>query len=59
MNKKFERLTAVVDMEAKKYFVLPIYIYQLKVEWPEIVGVGETSEGKNYRFSGAEQWLTF
>ena len=58
MRQKFERHTAVVDLEANRYFVLPIYIYDFKVSWPSIVGVGERSQGLEYAFMGTEQWLS-
>ena len=57
MRQKFERCTAVVDLDAGRYFVLPSYIYDFKVEWPVIVGVGELSRGLEYSFGGSEAWL--
>jgi hypothetical protein len=57
MQRKFERHTAVVNLEAKQYFVLPSYIYNFKVSWPAIIGVGESSHGRAYSFRGSEKWL--
>ena len=59
MTKFFERFTVVVDLHAKSYFVLPEYLYDFKVCWPLIVGVGKLSDGKQYSFNGNEQWLQY
>ena len=59
MFKKWERLTLVIDLETRRYCALPAYIHETAVQWPSIVGVGSTSEGKRYTFSGGERWLAW
>jgi hypothetical protein len=59
MPTKFERHTMVVDLLDRRYFVLPTYIYQFRICWPEIIGEGRISEGRSYQFGGNEQWLAY
>jgi hypothetical protein len=57
MPQKFGRHTIIIDLEANRYFVLPNYIFNFRVVWPAIVGVGELSQGAEFTFGGSEQWL--
>jgi hypothetical protein len=59
MPQKFERHTAVIDLDANCYFILPNYLYNFQVAWPAIVGVGELSQGAEFTFGGSEQWLAY
>ena len=59
MPKRFERATAVVDLQTHRHFVLPAYIYQFKLCWPLVIGEGNLSSGQTYRFEGTEQWLAY
>lgn len=58
MEKRIERKTVVVDLQGQQYFVLPNYVYDLEVSWPEIVDI---ANGRKiaYRFSGAESWRSW
>ena len=59
MAKRYERRTAVVDLQKKHYFVLPWYLYRFSVHWPTIVGEGEWSGVKDYTVGGTELWLPY
>jgi hypothetical protein len=59
MPTKFERRTAIVDMNEHRHFLLPVYIYQFSICWPSVIGEGALSEGKRYTFKGTEQWLAY
>lgn len=59
MFKKWERLTLVIDLQTRRYLALPVHIHEAEVDWPAIVGVGKTSEGKRYTFQGKERWLNY
>lgn len=53
MERKFERLTAVVDVRRSLYFVLPVYIYHPRIEWPSVQN--ESASGpEHYTFVGSE-----
>lgn len=56
MPTKYERRTAIVDLDTQSYFVLPQYIYQFRFDWPVIVGDGSISSGISYSFDGLETW---
>lgn len=56
MSKLCDRRTVVIDMKGKCCFVLPEYIYQFSIDWPSIKGEGQLSVGKQYVFTGQEQW---
>jgi hypothetical protein len=59
MSKLLERRTVVVDLEGRKYFPLPEYIYDFCIQWPSIVGVGKLASGKQFTFTGSEQWSAY
>ena len=59
MSKRFERRTVVVDLQDRRYFVLPGYIDQFSVRWPAVVGEGKLSAGQEYTFDGGEHWLSY
>ncbi len=59
MAKRYERRTVVVDLQDRRYCALPCYFYRFSVRWPTIVGEGEQSAGKDYTFSGTEEWLPY
>jgi hypothetical protein len=56
MPTKYERRTAVVDLNANSHYVLPEYIYQFRLDWPAITGDGSISSGLIYTFDGMENW---
>jgi hypothetical protein len=56
MPAKFERRTALVDLEEGSYFLLPQYIHQFELDWPRIIGNGPISAGISYVFNGIEVW---
>ncbi|WP_206957512.1 hypothetical protein [Trinickia acidisoli] len=58
MERKFERLTAIVDVRRSLYFALPVYIYHPRIEWP-FVQNGATSGPESYTFVGSEVWRAF
>jgi hypothetical protein len=57
MERKFERLTTVIDVRHSRYFVLPQYIYHPRVEWPSILDA--TNDQQGYAFDGTEAWRIF
>lgn len=57
MERRFERLTAVVDVRLSRYFVLPSYICHPRIEWPVVLDAAATEQ--RYEFSGNEAWRTF
>ena len=59
MSKRFERRTVVVDLQDRRYFVLPGYIDQFSVCWPSVVGEGKLSTGKGCTFGGTKHWLPY
>ncbi len=59
MANKFERKTVVVDVEEKRYFVLPEYIYSFRVSWPDIFGSGDKYKNIKYTFNGSEKWIVY
>lgn len=56
MARRFERRTIVVDAKQQRYFVLPQYIQDIRVEWPVIFDVASTD---SYVFTDAEAWEAF
>jgi hypothetical protein len=58
MAKLVERRTVVVDLQDRRRFVLPEYIYDFRGAWPSITGK-KTAAGKEYTFSGREDWLPY
>ncbi|MDR8881406.1 hypothetical protein FEP72_02987 [Burkholderia multivorans] len=56
-ERRFERLTAVVDVRLSRYFVLPSYIYHPRIECPVVLDAVATEQ--RYEFSGNEAWRTF
>jgi hypothetical protein len=59
MRELFERRTVAVDMQDHRYLVLPEYIYDFVVQWPSIVGRGQSSSSKQYTVMGHEQWAPY
>lgn len=59
MRQRIERKTMVVDMEERRYTILPNYIFVLEIEWPYILGEWEGRKGKDYEFNGAESWFPY
>ena len=57
MERKFERLTTVIDVRRSSYFVLQQYIYHPRIEWPLILDAANEQEA--YAFDGTEAWMTF
>ncbi|WP_146001989.1 hypothetical protein [Cupriavidus pauculus] len=57
MEKKFERLTTIIDVRHSRYFVLPRYIYDPRIEWPSIQDAMGEQEG--YAFNGSEAWANY
>lgn len=58
MSTLYERKTVVVDMDEAKYTVLPEYVYDFVLQWPELKGVGNESD-KSYVFDGSESWRAY
>jgi hypothetical protein len=57
MQKKFERLTVVIDVRLGRYFVLPQYIYYPSVKWPSILdATASERDQQRYVFDGSENW---
>lgn len=61
MKETISRYTMVVDLKQSKYFVLPSYIYEFRLEWPRIEPAGHSLKEKiePYCFNGQEMWTTF
>jgi hypothetical protein len=59
MLKLYDRQTVVVDIQTKRYFVLPEYLYDFNVHWPSIIGIGKLWSSKQYSFSGHEHWFSY
>jgi hypothetical protein len=59
MSKLYERRTVVANIQDRRYFILPEYIYKFTVMWPTVVGDGEVSDDQQYIFTGSEQWLSY
>ncbi|MBU2708168.1 hypothetical protein KCM76_19405 [Zooshikella marina] len=57
MAKTFERKTVVVDCKKERYFMLPNYIYDFQIDWPNILPKKENAEG--YLFIGDEKWIEY
>ncbi|MFM0191422.1 hypothetical protein PQR25_37080 [Paraburkholderia nemoris] len=57
MEKKFERLTTVIDVRHSRYLVLPRYIYHPHIEWPSVLDA--TNDRERYAFDGTEAWGIF
>ena len=53
-SERFERRTVVVDLQDRRYFVLPGYTYQFRVRRPSMVREGKLAADKEYTFSGTE-----
>jgi len=58
MAKLYERKTVVIDMEERRFAVLPIYISSFTFHWPCLEGVG-LAIGQRYEFVGSEEWTPF
>ena len=54
MERKFERLTTIVDVRHSRYFVLPRYIYNPRIEWPSILDV-KTPAQAPFSFVGSKR----
>lgn len=59
MSKLIARQTAVVDLQEKRYSLLPEYIYDFTVTWPTITAKGQQDSGKQFTFDGCEKWLPY
>lgn len=59
MSKKYDRKTIVIDCLEFKFFVLPEYIYNFRIDWPVISGVSDYCSDLSYSFSGTEKWQMF
>ncbi len=59
MSRLFERRTVVIDLRDSRYFVLPGYIYDFVIEWPNINDLGNEDSSKSYVFSGHENWIKY
>jgi hypothetical protein len=59
MSKLIERHTVVVNLQEKRYSLLPEYIYDFTVNWPTISGKGQQAIGKQFSFNGSETWLPY
>ena len=59
MKQRYERATAVFDLESSRYFVLPDYLYDFRVSWPVVTGVGAGSDGFEFTFTGRERWTAY
>ena len=59
MAKRYERCTVAVDLQDRRYFVLPHHLCSFSVRWPTIVGEGEQLVGKDYTLNGSEGWLPY
>lgn len=58
MAQRHERKTIVVDMQARRFTVLPVYIGDFVFNWPRLVGAGQAA-GSRYEFTGQEEWTGF
>ena len=56
MEKLFERKTAVFDLEERRYFGLPLYLYSFRFRWPRLESTTVESDGRWYAFDGSEVW---
>ena len=59
MEMLFERKTVVIDCVDKRYFILPVYIYNFSINWPSVVGADGKWEGLGYKFTGNEAWSNY
>lgn len=58
MAERYERKTAVVDLESHRFAVLPIHIADFVFRWPALEGPGIATVQK-YEFDGHEAWVPF
>jgi hypothetical protein len=58
MAERYERRTIVVDVQQRRYAVLPDYLLDFEFRWPVLVGVGATAP-LSYAFDGREIWVAF
>lgn len=58
MARRYERQTVVVDVQARRFSVLPEYIFDFTFCWPALVGCGKW-EGLTYRFNSQETWQAY
>jgi hypothetical protein len=59
MAKCFERKTVIVDVVSKRYFVLPEYVPDIRLEWPSVQGDAVDHKGHSYTFTGGETWVSY
>lgn len=56
MGQKFERKTAIVDLELREFCELPVYLPgKMSVHWPVIASTFE-GQAATYVVTGQEQW---
>ena len=58
MENKFERKTIVIELKYHKFVILPEYIYEMKIEWPSIIGINNSVK-TCYKFTGHEEWKIY
>jgi hypothetical protein len=58
MSERYQRQTIILDVEQRRYFVLPTYIADFTFRWPILNGVG-SAEGLRFEFDGSETWAPF
>ncbi len=58
MLRCYERRTIIVDIEQRRYYLLPEYLLDFSISWPVVLGLGFAG-GLNYRFDGTEVWTLF
>lgn len=56
MEEPYQRKTVVVDLDNARYLVLPVYLYNLTLNWPEL---REISKNTIYTVTGREKWMLY
>ncbi|MBB4638178.1 hypothetical protein [Longimicrobium terrae] len=55
---RYERRTIIIDLDERRYLVLPIYIYDFRFVWPTLAGAGDHQQLR-YDFHGRERWTPY
>lgn len=58
MAKRYERLTIIIDLEKRRFVVLPVYVHDFRFDGPVLEGVG-ADQGLRFHLSDADAWTPF
>lgn len=59
MAQRYERRTAVVDLDRAAYFTLPDYFPDFALQWPTVSCRARAGAQRSYTVSGHEVWTSF